>query len=99
MTILFDKNKNALISENRAFFVRDRSRLTSTEQSILRLLWSDFFAQEGMTRTAVGLEQRNVIAVETGKAVLRAYPYLSVIVLEKTPDTVVWKSVACGHLP
>lgn len=32
MTILFDKNKNALISENRAFFVRDRSRLTSTEQ-------------------------------------------------------------------
>lgn len=46
MTILFDKNKNALISENRAFFVRDRSRLTSTEQSILRLLWSDFFAQD-----------------------------------------------------
>ena len=44
MTILFDKNKNALISENRAFFVRDRSRLTSTEQSILRPLWSDFFA-------------------------------------------------------
>lgn len=38
MTILFDKNKNALISENRAFFVRDRSRLTSTEQSILRPL-------------------------------------------------------------
>ena len=60
---------------------------------------SDFFAQEGMTRTAVGLEQQNVIAVETRKAVLRAYPYLSVIVLEKTPDTVVGKSVTCGHLP
>ncbi len=25
MTILFDKNKNALISENRAFFVRNPS--------------------------------------------------------------------------